>query len=85
METTANNNRRGFYVFRDVYTMNEKTGLQTKHARREWLHVTPSGRHTWKSNQATAAAFGCIESCRRLDNLRRCNRTAYEYGAIWRK
>lgn len=82
---TTNNTRRGFYIFRDVYTMNEKTGLQTKHARREWLHLTPAGRHTWKSNQTTAAAFGCVESCRILDNLQRIIRTAYNYGKIWNK
>ena len=86
MRTAENNNaenrRSFFHIFRDVYTINEKTGLQTTHARREWLHVTPSGRHTWKNNQTTAAAFGCIESCRILDNLQRINRTRYNYGKI---
>lgn len=85
MKTTANNTRRAFSIFRDVYTINEKTGLKTKHARREWLHLTPAGRYAWKSSQTTAAAFGCAESCRILDNLQRTNRTAYNYGKIWNK
>ena len=85
MNTTANNPRSYYTIFRDVYTINETTGAQTKHARREWLRLTKSGRYVWQSDPNTAAAFGCNESCRIIDNLQRINRTAYNYGKIWNK
>ena len=71
-----------YTIYRDVFTTNPQTGLQTKQERREFLHITAAGRYAWKSDPQSAARLNCGQSCQIIDNLQRINRTRYNYGKI---
>ena len=83
--TENTNARNSFTIYRDILRLTDD-GEALPKARREWLHVTPSGRYVWQSDRKKADAIGCNDSCRIIDNLNaHGNFYRFNYGKFLNK
>lgn len=69
-----NRKKLQYQIFRAPFRRDED-GTMKQHPR-EWLHVRPSGRYAWTTDQSKADNFNFAESCSIIDNL-------YSHGDLY--